>query len=424
MILRKHFKLLRKFLGNITRSRFGLKNQLTKLAKFFYLLIEWPFEIVGDILFLGKRFGMARIKNPRRILIVKIDQLGDVLFSTFLLPIIKHAYPSVEIDYLVHPKVQQVLEGNPHVANVYFWENIFLGFLPGRGHKAAGLRYAIKRNHETMHALRTRGYDAVINARAFAPSSNVSLRRIGGALIAFDISEQGFLADYWANYDFDEEEWKNYLNLLVPLGIDVASVDFHEEFYNHNAPNPMAGAGKYIVISPISFETDRQWGESNWKELISFLLSRGKGVALTGIPSQKKYLNDLAPALRGAKVFTEMRIPEFGALMKDAECFVGIESFPAHLALAEGKRAIILTNFIAYYLKGYSPRRFAIDARSMLPILRQVEFFDVKSTIARDIKKAIAAFADEKFQASDGPKERIFLTSPRRDSLKKNRVEK
>ena len=179
MILKKHLKLLRKFFGNIARRRSGLKNQFTKLAKFFYLLIEWPFEIVGDAIFFWRRFGRAGIKNPRRILIVKIDQLGDVLFSTFLLPIVKRAYPDIEIDYLVHPKARQVLEGNPHVANIYFSENIFLGVLPGREGGAGGLWRVAKRNRETMRALREKKYDVVINVRAFAPSSNIALRRIG-----------------------------------------------------------------------------------------------------------------------------------------------------------------------------------------------------------------------------------------------------
>lgn len=390
MIFEKHRKLLRKFFGNIVRPRFGWRKQSTKILKFFYLLIEWPFELLGDILFLGKRFRKTEVKNPRRILIVKIDQLGDVLFSTFLLPIVKRAYPDMEIDYLINPKAKQVLAKNPHVANVYFWEDIFLRLLPGRGHGAAGLRGIMKKNRETMRALRARRYDAVINARAFSPSSNVPLRRIGGALIAFDISGQSFLADRWADYDLDEEEWKNYLNLLVPLAIDASSAGFREEFYNYGAPNPMTRAGKYVVISPVSFEIDREWGKKNWKELISFLASRGIGAALTGMPSQKGYLEDLASAGSGkAMVLAEMSIPEFGSLLRGAELFIGIESFPAHLALALGKHALALVNSDAYFLKGYSPKKFATDARSMLPVLKQIEFFDVRFARAADVGKAV-----------------------------------
>jgi ADP-heptose:LPS heptosyltransferase len=398
MIAQKHWKLFRKFMGNVLRPRFGMQKKFTKVVKFCYLLIEWPFELLGDLLFFWKRIGKTGIKDPRRILIVKIDQFGDVLFSTFLLPIIKKRYPHVEIDYLVNPKTEVLLEKNPHIANIYFWEDFFLLSLIGREKsRTGGLREISKKNRETLRALRARHYDAVLNTRAYPPSSNIPWRKIGGALISFDISEQSFLADYRVDYDLDGEEWKNYLNLLTPLGIDISSARFREEFYNHDVSNPMADAGKYVVLSPVSFDVEREWGRENWKELIAFLAAHGTGVALTGMPSQKEHLEDLASASRGkAKVLVNMSIPEFGALMKGAAFFAGIDSFPAHLALAEGKRAVVFVNPAAYYLLGYSPKKFARDARCMLPVVEQAIFLDVHATSACDTELVVNKILTER----------------------------
>lgn len=391
MIFEKHIKLFRKFCGNIARPRFGWRKKITKFAKFFYLLIEWPFELVGDALFFWKRMRRSGIKNPRRILIVKVDQFGDVLFSTFLLPLIKKKYPDVEIDYLINPKTAPLLEKNPHIAKIYFWEDMFLLVLMGREKARSGGRKEIgRKNRETLRMLRARHYDAVINTRAYPPSSNIPWRRIGGALIAFDISEQSFIADYWASYDLDDEEWKNYLKLLVPLGIDTVSADFVEEFYNYDVPNPMAAGTPYAVISPVSFDVEREWGSDNWKGFIASLAARGMRVALTGMPSQKEYLEALASSGgEKASIFTKMSIAEFGALMHGGAFFVGIDSFPAHLALASDKHAIVLVSPVAYYLKGYSKRKFIIDARNMLPIVERVSFFDVGSATVGDVERVV-----------------------------------
>jgi heptosyltransferase-1 len=410
MIFEKHLKLLRKFCGNIMRPRFGWGKKVTKFAKFFYLLIEWPFEVIGDVLFFWKRMGKHGIKDPHRILIIKIDQFGDVLFSTFLLPLIKKKYPDAEIDYLINPKTKPLLEKNPHIANVYFWEDIFLLSLLGREKSRSGSFGDIrKKNNVTMEALRARHYDAVINTRAYPPSSNIPWRRIGGALIAFDLSEQSFLADYWAEYDLDAEEWKNYLNLLTPLGIDTASAEFHEEFYNNDAVNPMSesigaggnageGDGRYAVLSPVSFDLEREWGKDKWKELVAHITSRGMRVALTGMPSQENYLNELAGVREEkananvkskVKVLTKMSLAELGALMKGSAFFVGIDSFPAHLALASGKPAVALINPGPYYLKGFSKKKFAMDARNMLPVIPQIAFFDVRSASVADLEAAV-----------------------------------
>lgn len=390
MICKKHLKLLRKFLGNMARPRFGWGKKFTKVAKFFYLLIEWPFEIAGDVLFFWKRAGKTGIKDPRRILIVKIDQFGDVLFSTFLLPIIKRKYPDVEIDYLINPKTKALLAKNPHVAKVYFWEDIFLLSLAGREKsRTGGLGEIRKKNRETMRALQARRYDAVLNTRAYPPSSNIPWKRIGGALVAFDISEQSFLADYWANYDLNEEEWKNYLNLLSPLGIDISSVDFHEEFYNFGE-NPMAGKGTYAVLSPVSFDKERQWDSEYWKKLITDIVGQGYRVTITGMKDQEAYIRQILPEEQeNIFVFTTLSLPDFGALMKDASFFVGIDSFPAHCAFACGKRSFVFVSTDTYYLKGFSKKSFSVDARNMLPVLPSMRFFDIAFASFVDVEEAV-----------------------------------
>ncbi|MCL4391835.1 glycosyltransferase family 9 protein [Patescibacteria group bacterium] len=378
-MIRKHIKLFRKFLGNIARPRFGWKKKVTKLLKFPYLLIMWPIEVLGDILFFWKRAKRSAIKDPRRILIVKIDQFGDVLFSTFLLPIIKRKYPNLEIDYLVNPKTKPLLEKNPHIANVYFWENILLLSLLGREKaKTGGIFSIIRKNKETLRLLKARTYDAVINTRSYPPSSNIPWRRIGGPLIAFDISEQSFLADYWADYDLDEEEWKNYLNLLRPIGIDGTAAECKEEFFNLGK-NPMSGKEPYAVISPVSFDPERQWNDENWKKLIKAMQKKNIGIAVTGIKGHEEYIDRLLPEdKKGVNIFTSLSLPDFGALMAGARFFAGIDSFPAHLAIACGTKAFIFVSPGAYFIKNLSKKRFAVDARMMIPAIRTATLLDVK----------------------------------------------
>lgn len=388
MIFHKYQKLLGKFIGNIVRPRYSWKKNVTKIAKFLFLLIECPVEVIGDILFFWKRSYKTPVANPKRILIIKIDQFGDVLFSTFLLPIIKKQYPACEIDYLINPKTAPLLKNNPHITHLYYWENIFLLTLLGREKSRSGdLREIRSRNRATMRELITRNYDAVLNTRAYPPSSNIPWRRIGGRLIAFDISEQSFLADFWARYELTEEEWINYLNLLEPLGIDIESAEFSPGFFNLSDTNPMGSGKKYVVISPISFDKERQWPKEEWKKLISGLVGLGYQVALTGMPTQKAYLEKLILPQNGGSVvvLNTLSLAEFGTLMKDAEFFVGIESFPAHLALAFKREVFCLVNNDSYYLKGFSKRRLVIDARSMLPIVGNIHFLDLKTAKAADV---------------------------------------
>lgn len=384
MIFRKHLKLFRKFLGCLARPRYGAKGNLVGCAKAFYLLFSWCIEICGDFVTILGRRKVDEIRHLRRILIVKDDQLGDVLFSTLLIQPIRERHPEAQIDFLVRPAAVQVLEKNPLVENIYCWNNALLEFLPGRGERKA-MWSKMRQNRITRRVLTGNGYDVVINARAYAPSGNLRWRGVGRILIAFDLSEQSFLADHWAEYNLEEEEWKNYANLLEPLGINRSSMPFAPGFYNCES-NPMAGAGDYAVLSPVSFERDRQWVDAQWKDLMGLISESGMSVVLTGVPPQRAYLENLAAnSGSGVRVFTTLRLPEFGALMRDGAFFIGIDSFPAHLALALKKRAALLINPGVYFLRGYSRRRFASEARSMLPIVPNISFFDVRSAKAQDV---------------------------------------
>ena len=381
MVLSKHVKLFRRVLGTLRRPRSGLKNRLVKLGKFSYLILSWAVELVGDLVFWRNRNPSPAIIDPKKILIVKVDELGDVLFSTLLLPAIRDKYPQAEIDYLVRPGAEPVLQNNPRITCLYHWNNVALDFLHGRGNRK-NLPSKIRENRAVVRQLRSRNYDYVINARAYAPSANLPLHRMGKRLIAFDISEHSFLADYWADYSLDEEEVRNYSQLLLPLGIEPTSVQHASEFYCIDANCPMEPGSHYAVISPVSFEVDRQWKADCWREMIGRLTSEGCVVAMTGLPSHRVVLESFIPerlrASPDVRVFTDLPLPKFAALVKGASCFAGIDSFPAHLAIALKCRAALLVNTSVYFLKGYSEHRFAIEARSMLPNAAEAAFFDIR----------------------------------------------
>jgi ADP-heptose:LPS heptosyltransferase len=83
--------------------------------------------------------------------------------------------------------------------------------------------------------------------------------------------------------------------------------------------------------------------------------------------------------------------------MKGAKFFVGIESFPAHLALACGTKAFVFVFSSTYYIKGFSENRFMIEARNMLPVLEQMEFFNIRSaTSTVDIEKVIGKLVSQR----------------------------
>ncbi|MBT9169359.1 MAG: Lipopolysaccharide heptosyltransferase 1 [Syntrophomonadaceae bacterium] len=386
-IFKKYFKLIRRVLISLGVKRIGWRAKLTQAVKFFYYGLMFLVEVFGDALFFWKRFKKIKIQNPKKILIIKIDQYGDVLFSTFLLPLIKKRFPKVEIHYLIHPKTLPVLKNNPLIDKIFFWHDIFLYFLLGRAdNRSIGFKKAIKIDSKTLRDLRREQYDVVINTRAYMPSSNIFWKLIGARyLLSFDVSEQSFLADYLADYDFAEEEWKNFLKLLDAFDFgkfETEKFDYSPGFYNfeENELGELKNKKKIVVMAPISYDKDRLWPIEKWAEICRFCLKKGYSVILVGLKEHENYLEKISLLVdsKKIKIIADLSIPQLAGLIKKSSLFVCIDSFPAHLAIALGKPTICFVNVDFYYLKGYSPKVF-IGGRSMIPLVENVKIFSLKA---------------------------------------------
>jgi lipopolysaccharide heptosyltransferase II len=65
---------------------------------------------------------MQRSPQPRKILVIKLRAIGDVLLSTVVLPNLRAAYPDAVIDMLTERLSKDVLEGHPALTSVVVFD--------------------------------------------------------------------------------------------------------------------------------------------------------------------------------------------------------------------------------------------------------------------------------------------------------------
>ncbi|MDD1611946.1 MAG: hypothetical protein LUQ57_02270, partial [Methylococcaceae bacterium] len=93
----------------------------------------------------------SRIK---RILVIKLQLLGDVLLTTPLYSVLKQQYPHLEIDALIYQETSPILEANPHIRKV---------FAVDRKWKQKGIWFQLRRELFLLKDLRSNQYDLIIN---------------------------------------------------------------------------------------------------------------------------------------------------------------------------------------------------------------------------------------------------------------------
>lgn len=346
------------------------------VLKVLFFIFEFPVEILGDIVFLYKRIFPKTFINPHKILIVRIDRMGDVLFSTSLVSSIKEIYPHCQIDYVINPQSKDVLLGNPYVSNIFYWTDPIFQVASPRGRKTTSFLRVFISAFRVIKILRNNEYDYLINGRALLPSSNfwwflVRAKR----LISFDISGQSFFSDSWARYDLKNEEWENYNNLLLPLKTNRNTpgtplfFNFNDTIFDSVALQKLKDR-KYFVCAPVSFDKNKQWNADYWGEVLRFCISAGNAIVLTGESHQKEYLKQIRNFIQDpddVMVVTDASVAKLASLYRESVGFLGIESFPAHLALTLKKHIFCSMNYVMYYFKGMSRSFSSLSARSMLP---------------------------------------------------------
>src|SRR5260370_30410543 len=93
------------------------------LLRCIYLLLS----IIGGLLWLGrlgKKYPPLTPQNahPRRILVIRLDLIGDLVFSTTVVRALKCTYAEAEIDLLALPTIAKVVMHDPDLAEIIAYD--------------------------------------------------------------------------------------------------------------------------------------------------------------------------------------------------------------------------------------------------------------------------------------------------------------
>lgn len=290
----------------------------------------WPLDApLGD-----------RLPSPPRILLIRIDRIGDVILTTPILRMLRERFPDGSIDILLGEKNQVVAP-----------------LLPDVDRRIVLLRGQAFR---TIRQLRQQRYDVVLNLHLNRSASASLVSRLAGGRV---ILESSSVTPFPVAGNESEPGAAHMVSmtsrLLAPLGI--ASID-HEAADQHSlrVEIPAASAERARTVQKSLFDKkraerqvflnlsasneSRRWPAERWGRLARGLAGIGFHPILCGTPGDPEAFVTAAAAAEGsaATLPPTPSYADFAANLAMADLIVTTDGSTVHLAAALGKPTVAL----------------------------------------------------------------------------------
>ena len=297
--------------------------------------------------------------EPRRILIVRLSAIGDIVMASGLIPALRQRFAQAQISWVCEAGCAPLLKHHPDLHEVIIWP---------RGEWEA-LKKA-KRWGELWRAVRSfkaqmkaRGFDLVLDGQGLMKSGLIGwftgaprrvsiIAREGSHLLAHEVvtppssdapvigSEYRFLAGY-----LGAAEGAFQLNLAVGV---APLAKAREAVAGHVRP--------LVALCPFTTRPQKHWVEAHWPQLAQALYDRGLQPVMLGGPADVEAAQRIAAAAPGLlNLVGKLKLDETVALISICQRLIGVDTGLTHMGTALKLPTLALFGSTRPYLHGPTP---------------------------------------------------------------------
>ena len=277
-----------------------------------------------------------------KILIVEVNWLGDVLFSTAAIRALRRRFPESFISCLVVPRVREVLEDNPNINEIIINDE-------DGPHKGLGGSLRL------TGQLRDAGFDlAVLFHRSFSRTALACLSGIPGR-IGYSTWKRRFLLTQAVPMPEKDSLHRvdYYLGIVKALGCDVSErsydffltrqdAEFAEEFFRKEGINK---SDFTVCLNPGGNWYPKRWPKESFAILAdSLIMEYGMKVIFSGSPGDVGLVDRISAKMKEKPVIAvgKTTLKQSATIFKKANLVISADSGPLHIAAAVGANVIAL----------------------------------------------------------------------------------
>ena len=292
---------------------------------------------------------------PKRILVIRLDRLGDVILSTPVLDALRRTFPHAFIAMMVRPACREVLEGNPHLNEVIVYQK-------------EGAHRTIRGTIRFARALRRDAFDTALvlhpsNRSHWIPWLAGIPRRIG-----YDRKSAWLLTHRLPHrkQEGEQHEVRYALDMLQVFGIAPGApqpfMPIHPEAAKRIemlvGDHAIQSAERLVAIHPSASCVSKRWMPQRFAEVADRLIAEhGVRVCVIGDEAAGPHAQAMVGAMRrpALNLVGQVSVAELAALLKRCELLISNDSGPVHVAAAVGTPVV---DIFGRNQRGLSPQRW------------------------------------------------------------------
>ena len=299
------------------------------------------------------------IKAPKKILIIRRDNIGDLVCTTPAIAALRKHYPDAEIGALVNSYNAEVLCGNPNVDHVFVYQKLkHAGNLTSRFN-------ALTQRLKLIKQLRRWKPDVTILAKASYDRHGLGFaRQIGAKNVIGYVPETADIAkglpdirletpDFVALHEVDA-----VAGLLAPLGIATPMGPlqvFADSATAKAIEQTLPQSSRRIALHISAREPERRWGNDNFIALTRHMLETQPDTQILLFwspgkandphhPGDDEAAGQLINAVKSDRLIPmhTQNLTELVAALSLCDLFIGTDGGAMHLAAALNKKVLAM----------------------------------------------------------------------------------
>ena len=278
----------------------------------------------------------------KRVLIVKVTSLGDIVQALPVVADIKRAFPGVQVDWAADEAFAEMVHWSKGVDRVLC--------APLRRFKKARSWSDLKAIASSIAELRAYRYDFIIDIHGVYKSAIIAFLARSSQRIGYqsqDLGERGAAFAYTGRFG-PRPKCNAWHGMRISTGEALGYEVEGPPVYNLRLPEPATQpfgdeSAPVAAFFHATSKDDKKWPLSHWVSVGHELVQRGFRVVLPwGSAGERAEAEQIAAQVPGSTVLPKMSVTEIAQMIDACALVVGTDTGFVHLAHALQKRTVMI----------------------------------------------------------------------------------